>query len=46
MGNSNLIPTTIQNLNFEKINSLVIPQDEEDNYKRNIRSEKKNEINM
>ena len=41
MGNSNLIPTTIQNLNFEKINSLVIPQDEEDNYKRNIRSEKK-----
>ena len=42
MGNSNLIPKTINNLNFKNDNSLIFSCEEEDsNYKHNIRTEKK-----
>ena len=41
MGNSNLIPTRIHNLHFSKANSLILPKEEDFNYKRNVRAEKK-----
>ena len=42
MGNSNLSPTNIDNLDFKKDNSLVFSCEDEDfNYKINIRAEKK-----
>ena len=42
MGNLKLTPTTINNLDFKKDNSLVLSCDDEDcNYKINIRAEKK-----
>ena len=41
MGNSNLNPTIINNLNFLKPNSLIISEPEEFNYKESIRSEKR-----
>ena len=41
MGNSNLSPTNIQNLNFRKSNSLIFSSPEELDYKKIVRSEKK-----
>ena len=41
MGNSNLNPTTINNLNFLKSNSLILTEPEEFNYTESIRAEKR-----
>ena len=41
MGNSNLNPTTINNLNFLKTNSLILSEPDEFNYKESIRAEKR-----
>ena len=41
MGNSNISPTTIQNLNFRKSNSLIFSSPEELEYKKIVKGEKK-----
>ena len=46
MGISNLKPTIVNNLNFLKINSLIISEPEEFNYKESVKIEKKKLILM
>ena len=41
MGNTNLCSTHVEDLIFLKQNSLTFSQDEEENYKQNVRAEKK-----
>ena len=41
MGNSNLGPTSINNLDFKRENSIVFSKEEEQNYKHSIKAEKK-----
>jgi hypothetical protein len=41
MGISNLKPTIVNNLNFLKINSLIISEPDEFNYKESVKIEKK-----
>ena len=46
MGISNLKPTIVNNLNFLKINSLIISEPDEFNYKESVKIEKKKLILM
>ena len=41
MGNTNLCSTHVEDLIFLKHNSLTFSQNEEENYKQNVRAEKK-----